>query len=159
MREPRLERNDPPGRGRDASAFLDGYGGRGGRRPSAGRERQSAIASREAERLSLGAASAVAKRMERLDLRRASRALESERGRGIVPHLRLAISITDEEGRMPGVEECGAEVRAVDPRDRAGRAVLDRNCAVAGFNLAAQDLTVVIHASITTWFELHGESS
>jgi hypothetical protein len=157
-REPRLARNGPPGRRSDAS-LSSGHGGDSYRRPAAGRGLQSAIIDREAERLSLGAVSAIMGRTERLDLDGTGGSLERERGRRIIPHLHLAIPIADEEGRMPGMEECGAEMRAVDLRDGAGLTIVARDCAVAGFDFPAQDLTVVIHLAIETGFELHDDSS
>ncbi len=137
LREPRLKRDDPPGRRSDASSLLGGYSNRGCRRPAAGRGLRSAIVGGQAERLPLDTANAAAGGMERLDLGSTSRALEGERGRRIVPYLCLAISIADEEGWMTRMEERGTEMRAVNLRDRASLAIVSRDRAVTCFDFPA----------------------
>lgn len=97
--------------------------------------------------------------MERLNLRRTGGSLEGERGRGVVPYLRFAVAIADEEGRMPRMEERRAEMRAVDLHEGAGLTVVARDRAVACFDSSAQHLSVVIHLPIKARFELHGDSS
>ncbi len=158
-REPRLKRDDPPGRRSDASSLLGGYSNRGCPRPAAGRGLRSAIVGGQAEWLPLDTANAAAGGVERLDLGSTSCSLEGERGRRIVPYLCLAVSIADEEGWMTRMEERGTEMRAVNLREGTGLAIVARDRAVARLDLPAHDLTIVIHLSIETLFELHDDSS
>ncbi len=158
-RERRLERNDLPGRRSDASLPRSGCERGGDSRATAGRGLPVAIVDRQGRRLSLDAGRAFVGRMERLDEGCTGGSLEGERRGRIVPHLQLAIPIADEKGRMPGVEECGTEVRAVDLRDGAGLAIVACDRAVAGFDFPAQDQTIVIHLAVKTGFELHRDSS
>jgi hypothetical protein len=52
------------------------------------------------------------------------------------------------------VVESGAEVGAVDGGDRAGAADVGRDLAVAGFDLIAKDMPLVVDLAIGTGFEV-----
>ena len=93
--------------------------------------------------------------MNRDDLFRACRAGE---GDGIlceiIPDLRLAIAPTDGNRRTCVVLQRRAQVGAVDVRNGTGAADIGGDLAVAGFDLIAEDMSLVVGVTIGAGCEI-----